>query len=104
MAQPSKKKMTTKPKPKVITKLGTAGRKADPIKDNEDYYKDLQKSGFIKITKSGSLNEKKGYVGPKFTVTPKGNKYLKDTNNAYSKDPMKLRPKSKPMTKKKMGA
>jgi hypothetical protein len=57
MAQRSKKKVTAKPKPVKITKLGTTGKKADPIKDNENYYKDLQKSGFIKITKSGTLNE-----------------------------------------------
>ena len=105
MAQPSKKKATAKPKPNVTTKLGAAGRKANPVKDESDRYKQLQKSGFIKVTKPGYLDEKKAkYVAPEYTVTPKGNKYLKDTAKAYTKDPMGLRPKPKPMTRKKMGA
>jgi hypothetical protein len=66
---------------------------------------DAKKSGFIKINQKAILNEVTGKLtNTKYTVTAKGNKYLKDTSNAYAKDPMKLRPKPKPMTKRKMGA
>ena len=55
---------------------------------------DAEKSGFIKITKKATLNEITGKsTRTKYTVTPKGEKYLKDKSKAYSKDPMKLRPK-----------
>jgi hypothetical protein len=55
---------------------------------------DAEKSGFIKVTKKATLNEMTGKsTGTKYTVTPKGAKYLKDKDKAYSKDPMKLRPK-----------
>jgi hypothetical protein len=109
MAQPSKKKVTAKPKPNPIKKLGIDNKKrnaSDTVSRIESYYKDLEKSKFIKVTKRGYLDDtkKNAYIAPEFTVTARGNKYLKDTSNAYAKDPMKLRPKPKPMTKKKMGA
>ena len=55
---------------------------------------DAEKSGFVKINKKATLNEVTGKsTRTKYTVTPKGEKYLKDKSKAYSKDPMKLRPK-----------
>ena len=55
---------------------------------------DAEKSGFVKINKKATLNEMTGKsTGTKYTVTPKGAKYLKDKDKAYSKDPMNLRPK-----------
>ena len=55
---------------------------------------DAEKSGFVKINKKATLNEVTGKsTRTKYTVTPKGEKYLKDRDKAYSKDPMKLRPK-----------
>ena len=93
-------------KPTPTTKLGKSNKPVtSPVKE-EKRYSDLQKSGFIKITKPGYLDEQKGkYVAPKYTVTAKGNKNLKDTKNAYAKDPMNLRPKKKATVKpKKLGA
>ena len=55
---------------------------------------DAEKSGFVKINKKATLNEVTGKsTRTKYTVTPKGEKYLNDKDKAYSKDPMKLRPK-----------
>lgn len=55
---------------------------------------DAEKSGFVKINKKATLNEVTGKsTRTKYTVTPKGEKYLKDRDKSYSKDPMKLRPK-----------
>lgn len=107
MVQTSKKKVTSKPKPNVIKKLGVDDKKrnaSSTVSRQQNYYKDLEKSGFIKVTKPGYLDDtkKNAYVPPKYTVTPKGNKYLKDTAKAYSKDPMGLKPK--PIRQKKLGA
>jgi hypothetical protein len=92
-------------RPTPTTKLGKSRKPVtSPVKE-EKRYSDLQKSGFIKITKPGYLDEQKGkYVAPKYTVTPKGDKNLKDTKNAYAKDPMNLRPKKKAIKTKKLGA
>ena len=63
-------------------------------KMNNKMLSDAEKSGFIKINKRATLNEVTGKsTGTKYTVTPRGEKYLKDRDKAYSKDPMKLRPK-----------
>ena len=109
MAQPSKKKATAKPKPNVIKKLGVDDKKrnaSSTVSRQQSYYKDLEKSGFIKVTKPGYLDDtkKNAYVAPEYKVTAKGNKYIKDTAKAYTKDPMGLRPKPKPMRQKKLGA
>lgn len=106
MAQPSKKKVTPKPKPNVTTKLGKSNKPVNSAAKEEKRYQELQKSGFIKVTKPGYLDDtkKNAYVPPKYTVTAKGSKYLKDTAKAYTKDPMGLRPKPKPMRQKKLGA
>lgn len=108
MALNSKKKVTTKPKPNQVKKLGVAGKFRSSVEKEHNFYQDLQKSGFIKITKPGYLDEAKSkYIAPKYTVTPKGSrqlKYGKDTTNAYAKDPMKLRPKETTTTRRKLGA
>jgi hypothetical protein len=92
-------------KPTPITKLGKGRKPVTSPQKEEKRFAELQKSGFIKITKPGYLDEQKGkYVEPKYTVTPKGNKNLKDTKNAYAKDPMNLRPKKKATKTKKLGA
>jgi len=124
MAQPSKKKISDKKdvanaKRAMSNKSKSAAspRKTSTIaviktplrvKGEKMHNKDLlsaAKSGFIKINKKATLNEVTGKsTRTSYTITPKGEKYLKDSNKAYSKDPMKLRPKPKPMVKKKMGA
>lgn len=106
---PTSKKVTAKPKPNPIKKLGVDNKKrnaSSTVSRMESYYKDLEKSKFIKVTKPGYLDDtkKNAYVAPKFTITARGAKYMNDTGKAYSKDPMGLRPKPKPMTRKKMGA
>jgi hypothetical protein len=99
MSVPSRKKPTP------VKNLGKARKPVTAPQKEEKRYSELQKSGFIKITKSGYLDEQKGkYVAPKYTVTPKGEKNLKDTKNAYAKDPMNLRPKKKATKTKKLGA
>ena len=99
MPVPSRKK------PAPATKLGITTKPVTSPQKEEKRFAGLQKSGFIKITKPGYLDEKKGkYVEPKYKVTPKGQKNLKDTKNAYVKDPMNLRPKKKATTPKKLGA
>ena len=92
-------------KPSPIKKLGKTRKPVTAVQKEEKRFAELQKSGFIKIAKPGYLDEQKGkYVAPKYTVTPKGEKNLKDTKNAYAKDPMNLRPKKKATKTKKLGA
>jgi hypothetical protein len=76
-----------------IAKIKTPSQSKGQKMNNKDLM-DAAKSGFIKINKKATLNEVTGKsTGIKYTVTPKGEKYLKDKSKAYSKDPMKLRPK-----------
>ena len=76
-----------------INKIKTPSQSKGQKMNNKDLM-DAEKSGFIKVNKRPTLNEVTGKSTPiKYTVTPKGNKYIKDTAKAYSKDPMKLRPK-----------
>jgi hypothetical protein len=76
-----------------IAKIKTPSQSKGQKMNNKDLM-DAAKSGFIKINKKATLNEVTGKsTGTKYTVTPKGAKYIKDTSKAYSKDPMKLRPK-----------
>ena len=76
-----------------INKIKTPSQSKGQKINNKDLM-DAEKSGFIKVNKRPTLNEVTGKSTPiKYTVTPKGNKYIKDTAKAYSKDPMKLRPK-----------
>jgi DNA-binding PadR family transcriptional regulator len=95
LANKAKKDLTPKA-PKNTTRINKI-TKPSQVKGQKMYYKDLmdaEKSGFIKINKKPTLNEVTGKSTPiSYTVTPKGNKYIKDTAKAYSKDPMKLRPK-----------
>jgi hypothetical protein len=106
MAQASSKKPKPAKNSNKVKPLGTTGKPASATRDIENYYKDLEKSGFIKVTKPGYIDDSKrsAYVPPKYKVTTKGNKYLEDSSKAYSKDPMNLRPKPKQSTRKKMGA
>jgi len=87
MAQPSRPK---RPKQDEVLKV----KRNLANKAKRDLTMDAEKSGFIKVNKRPTLNEVTGKSTPiDYTVTPKGNKYIKDTAKAYSKDPMKLRPK-----------
>lgn len=113
MAQPSKKKTSDK-QDVANAKRAVSNKSKSPakprktssivvmktpsrVKGEKMYNKDLmsaEKSGFIKINKKATLNEVTGKsTRMQYTVTPKGKKYIKDTAKAYTKDPMKLRPK-----------
>jgi hypothetical protein len=76
-----------------INKIKTPSQSKGQKMNNKDLM-DAQKSGFIKIDKKATLNEVTGKsTRMQYTVTPKGKKYIKDTAKAYTKDPMKLKPK-----------
>lgn len=76
-----------------ITKIKTPSQSKGE-KMNEKDLMDAAKSGFIKINKKATLDEVTGRsTRTRYSVTPKGVKYQKDTRKAYSKDPMKLRKK-----------
>jgi hypothetical protein len=80
-------------KTSTIAVIKTPSRTKGEKMQNKDLM-NAAKSGFIKINKKATLNEVTGKSTEiKYTITPKGAKYIKDTSKAYSKDPMKLRPK-----------
>ena len=92
VANKAKAKLQTKNTTRIneITKPSSAKNQ----KMTQKMLADAEKSGFVKINKKATLNEVTGKsTRTKYTVTPKGEKYLKDRDKAYSKDPMKLRPK-----------
>lgn len=95
LANETKKKLQTKN----TTRITEINRPSSREKRYNENVKKWEKSGFIKIKKTATLNEATGKsTSTKYTITPKGKKYNKDTDNAYSKDPMNLR--TKPTVKK----